>query len=248
MTTPRISLIIPAHNEEKYLPRLLASVEAARERYAGGDADRARAIEIVVADNGSTDGTAALAASRGCVVATVAKRAIAAARNGGARASGGEFLAFVDADMAIHPETFNGIEDLLASPRWIGGATGVWPERWSAGIAATFALMTPLLWISRFDTGVVFMRRSDYAAVGGYDETMRVAEDVMMLWRLRQLGRKRGARLIRARRLKAVASMRKFDQYGEWHFIGLAWRSIFLAVNPKRIESFVDDYWYRPRR
>ncbi len=50
----RISLVIPAWNEERYLPRLLDSVDAARARYRGG-ADR---IEVIVADNASTDRTA----------------------------------------------------------------------------------------------------------------------------------------------------------------------------------------------
>ena len=54
---PRISLVIPAFNEEAFLPVLLDSVDHARGRYArGGDA-----IQIVVADNASTDDTAAIA-------------------------------------------------------------------------------------------------------------------------------------------------------------------------------------------
>jgi glycosyltransferase involved in cell wall biosynthesis len=77
----KISLIIPAHNEIQLLPRLLDTVDVSRERYVGGR----EAIEVIVADNASTDGTDELAASRGCVVAPVEKRLIAAARNGGAR-------------------------------------------------------------------------------------------------------------------------------------------------------------------
>jgi len=51
VSPPRISLVIPAYNEEKYLPRLLDSVDAARARFAGrGD------VEVIVADNVSTDG------------------------------------------------------------------------------------------------------------------------------------------------------------------------------------------------
>ncbi|MBK6534572.1 MAG: glycosyltransferase [Deltaproteobacteria bacterium] len=56
---PRISIIIPAYNEEAYLPRLLESIEVARERYGAGRG----AVEVIVADNGSTDGTAAVARS-----------------------------------------------------------------------------------------------------------------------------------------------------------------------------------------
>ena len=73
LETPRISLIIPAYNEEELLPRLLDSIDAARATYGG-------TVEVIVADNASTDGTAELARRRGCRVVAVEKRAIAAAR------------------------------------------------------------------------------------------------------------------------------------------------------------------------
>ena len=47
----KISLIIPAHNESRLLPRLLDTVDVARERFADGS----DAIEVIVADNASTD-------------------------------------------------------------------------------------------------------------------------------------------------------------------------------------------------
>ena len=59
----RLSLVIPAYNEEALLPRLLDTVDAARARYTFG----ADAIEVIVADQGSTDRTAAIATSRGCL-------------------------------------------------------------------------------------------------------------------------------------------------------------------------------------
>src|SRR5688500_213700 len=95
---PRFSVVIPAFNEQSYLPRLLDTIDRARERYVGGP----EAIEVIVADNGSTDATRQIASERGCVVVSVEKRVIGAARNGGARAARGEILAFVDADTQIH--------------------------------------------------------------------------------------------------------------------------------------------------
>src|SRR3990172_8688915 len=91
---PRHSLIIPAYNEAALLPRLLATVAQARACYRGGG----DAVEVIVADNGSTDATAAIALGAGCTVVPVSKRVIAAARNGGAAAAVGEILSFVDAD------------------------------------------------------------------------------------------------------------------------------------------------------
>src|SRR3954462_3776247 len=133
-TDIRQTLVIPAHNEEALLPRLLATVDVARERYSFG----ADAIEVIVADNASTDRTAEIATARGCRVASVAKRAIAASRNGGAAQATSPILAFIDADSQVHPETFNGIERALADTRIVGGATGVTLERWSVALVATY--------------------------------------------------------------------------------------------------------------
>ena len=129
MSAPRFSLVIPAYNEAALLPQLLDSVDAAKQRYRGGP----DAIEVIVGDNDSRDATAGIATARGCKVAHVAKRAIAAARNGGARIASGEIVCFIDADSRIHVETFNAIDDALASGRVIVGATGVHPDRWSLG-------------------------------------------------------------------------------------------------------------------
>ena len=64
---------------------------------------------MIVADNGSTDHTAAIARERACRVVPVAPRVIAAVRNGGAAIARGAFLAFVDADMQLHPDTFTAL-------------------------------------------------------------------------------------------------------------------------------------------
>src|SRR4051812_13798536 len=102
---PRFSLVIPARNEEALLPRLLETVEVARNRYRGGAAE----VEVIVADNVSTDATASVARERGARVVTVERRIIGAVRNGGAKVATGEILCFVDADHSIHPDTFNAI-------------------------------------------------------------------------------------------------------------------------------------------
>jgi glycosyltransferase involved in cell wall biosynthesis len=242
---PRLSLVVPAFNEELYLPRLLDSVDAARATHPAG----AGAVEVIVADNASTDRTAELAAARGCRVARVERRAIAAARNGGAALARGEILAFTDADGRIHPRTFAAIEAAVASGRAVAGATGVTLDRWSAGIALSWAALVPMVWLTGMDTGVVFCRRADFDAVGGYDERRLYAEDVAFLWALRRHGRRDGRRLVRLRGVKAIASTRKFDEHGDWHYFRqmppLAWRMLFRR---SATTEFALRYWYRPRR
>jgi glycosyltransferase involved in cell wall biosynthesis len=241
----RFSLVVPAYNEARYLPRLLDSVDTARSRHRGGPS----AVEVIVADNASSDDTARIAVDRGCRVVGVEKRSIAAARNGGAAAAAGEIACFVDADMRLHPASFDRIDDVLHGGRVVAGATGVRPERWSLGFAATWALMIPFVMATRMDTGVVFCRRADFQAVGGYDESLLFAEDVDLLLRLRRLGRTRGQRLARMRGAKAIASLRKFDEHGEWHYFALVLRVALSRLGRGRgAREIAERYWYRPDR
>ncbi len=247
---PRFSLVIPAYNEERYLPRLLDSVDESRARYRGGPG----AVEVIVADNASTDATARIAADRGCRVARVEQRRIACARNGGAALARGAILCFVDADFRIHPETFNVIEREMTTGRFVGGATGVVPERSSPAIALTIWLLLPMLWLFGLDGGVWYCRREDFHAVGGYDERQEISEDVRFLLALRRLGRGRRPRqrLTRGRSTgppaKAVVSLRKFDKHGDWHFLRAMVRLPLLQVfAPRRFQAEVRAYWYEDR-
>ena len=244
MSDPHISVVVPAHNEGLVLPRLLASLQSARDAHVNGPA----AVEVIVADNASTDDTAAVAAAHGCRVAPVEKRCIGAARNGGAAIAKGRVLAFVDADTVVHAFTFDAVQAALADARVVGGATGVTLDRWSVGLALTYAMMVPMVWATGMDTGVVFCRREDFEALGGYDESRLVAEDVDFLWRLRRLGARRGQRLRRLRHCKAVASTRKFDRHGDWHYFTqmptVGWNAL---RGRDTLTEFAKRYWYGDR-
>ena len=239
----RISLVIPAFNEEALLPALLDTVDAASQRYAFG----AQSVEVIVADNASTDRTAHIALSRGCRVVRVEKRAISAARNGGARVAEGKFLAFVDADSLIHPESFNVIERALSTYGVIAGTTGVRPSRMSPALAILVALAVPFR-LAGLDSGVVFCRREDWQVVGGYDEEQLVSEDIRFLLALKRLARSRRQRLIRARGAQAITSTRKFDQHGDWRFLARMFAAPWLMLfRPKAFERWVQRYWYEDR-
>lgn len=94
MTFGGISVVIPAHNAERFLAEAVASVRA----------QTWPAAEIIVVDDGSTDETARLAEQLGLKVLSQAQAGAGAARNRGAEAATGEWLAFLDADDLWVPE------------------------------------------------------------------------------------------------------------------------------------------------
>jgi glycosyltransferase involved in cell wall biosynthesis len=216
----------------------------AKAHYAGGP----EAIEVVIGNNSSTDETGSIGQSRGCTVVEVPKRSIAAARNGAAHAARGSVLCFIDADSILHPQTFNEIETAMQGDRCSVGASGVRMERMSLGIALTWAMMVPMTRLFGVDTGVVFCRREDFVAVGGYRESLLAAEDVDFMWRLKRYGRKRGARFVRLPQARAITSTRKFDRHGDWHYFSLVARLMFRAMRSRQaVRDQMWSYWYSDR-
>jgi len=92
--TPKISVLIPALNEEKELPACLESLS----RQTFDD------FEIVVCDNGSTDDTARIARDYGARVVRERKRGIDRASQRAGQAARGEILAKTDADTVLPPD------------------------------------------------------------------------------------------------------------------------------------------------
>jgi glycosyltransferase involved in cell wall biosynthesis len=241
----RFSVIIPAYNEEKYLPRLLTSIDVAHAKYSGGSDQ----IEVIVANNDSTDHTAEVARAHGARVVHVARRRIAAARNGAASVARGEILCFIDADSSIDSQTFNAIDHVMNTGRYVWGVTGARMERTSLALFLTYWVCMIIVLVSGLDIGLSFCRREDFEAVGGYDESRLYAEDVLFPLALRRLGRTRGQRLVRIPEVKALASTRKFDQFGDWHYFGMlahAFRS--LITWNWHDEELANRYWYNPER
>ncbi len=93
-TDLKISVVIPAFNAERFLPRSLASVFA----------QTLPPHEVIVVDDGSTDGTGEVAAALGARVIRQENRGLAAARNTGIQDASGEWIALLDADDSWEPE------------------------------------------------------------------------------------------------------------------------------------------------
>ena len=160
----------------------------------------------------------------------------------------GEILCFIDADSAIHAQTFVKIDQILSDERIIGGTSGVYLERKSPGILMAYWFLMIFVWLTGMDTGVVFCRREDFCGVGGYDENRLFAEDVKFLLALKLRGRRRGQKLVRATSIKSLGSTRKFDDYGEWHYFLIPFRFALSVFSNKKQKRKFADYWYDPNR
>src|SRR5439155_1755456 len=96
-----ISVIIPAYNEERYLPQTLEHLHRAMDCLGEGHDEK---VEVIVVDNASTDRTAEVAIAAGARVVPVPEHNIGRVRNAGALAASGDLLIFLDADTLI-PDT-----------------------------------------------------------------------------------------------------------------------------------------------
>src|ERR1044071_9784434 len=106
--SPTVSVVIPAYNAERYLGEAIESVLA--QTYAP--------LETIVVDDGSSDGTAAVARSHpGVTLISQENAGPAAARNRGFAASRGELIAFHDADDLMTPDKLAvQVGEMLAKP------------------------------------------------------------------------------------------------------------------------------------
>jgi len=211
---PDLSVVIPAYNEERFLPRSIQSLRRAMECY---QRERGGRAELIVVDNNSTDRTADVAREWGANVIAEPVNSIARARNAGARIARGRLLAFCDADNEVNERLLCEIHDHLLRVDTVGGGTLVKPEKFSFTVAVYFGVWKIFQWLGQVGVGVMHCRREDFDAVGGFDEGIYAGEDVDFAYRLKQRGRPLRQRFRILRRAWIVTSMRKVDQFSFWH-------------------------------
>jgi glycosyltransferase involved in cell wall biosynthesis len=233
-----LSVIVPAHNEAELLPRGLDAITAAQARLG-------RTVETIVVANRCTDRTAHLAAAAGARVVDHDARNIASVRNAGAATATGDVIVTIDADSVMSPRTFVEIERQILGGRVVGGATRVVPERWSPGIVATYAAVRVLATVTGLGGGLLWCRRDDFEAVGGFDESVLIAEDLDFARRLRDHGRMSGRRFTTLRIAPMTASCRKFDRFGDWHMFRMPFEARAIARAARGLDTrWADRYFF----
>ncbi|HET9372823.1 MAG TPA: glycosyltransferase [Vicinamibacterales bacterium] len=179
-----LSFVIPVRNDAVRLGRCLDTIVAG----IGGRDD----VEIIVADNGSTDDSAATARARGATVLPLPGLRLGALRNTAAAAARGRILAFVDADHEIVLEWIPAAIEALASPR-VGGVgapchpptPGTWVQRLYDRLRRHPTRQEPVEWLG---SGNMAVRRAAFEAVGGFDTSLETCEDVDLCRKLRGRG------------------------------------------------------------
>ena len=243
---PHISVVIPAHNEEKYLPSCLEAVKRAAVRLSNE-----AAVETVVVANRCTDRTAEIAAGFGAQVVENDARSIAQVRNAGVRASRGGIVVTVDADSVMSEDALREVREMLKSGRFIGGGTPVRFDRMSVGIffSALYVAwnLVPVMWRNKaaLSGGMFWFFRQEFETVGGFDESLVSLEDMDFAVRLNKLGASTGKKFGTLKRSYIVTSSRKFDKFGDWYLIRN--RKLTKRIFTGRDREAADAFYYDVR-
>jgi glycosyltransferase involved in cell wall biosynthesis len=241
----RVSVVLPAFNEEKLLPAALAAVRASASAFTS----RGWAWECVVCDNNSTDGTAAAARAAGATVVFEPVNQIGRARDAGARAATGEWLVFIDADSTPSPALFASIADRIASGRVLGGGSTVELEpgtpRYARFVCGLWNLWSRLAgWAAG---SCVWVEAEAFRAAGGFGTEYYAGEEVFLSRRLKALARRSGRRFVILSDHPLRTSSRKLKLYTLTEAGRFFFRMLFTAGRAaKRPDAC--HIWYDGRR
>jgi len=245
---PSVSLVIPAYNEEKYLPLCLDSIKKQ---------DYPAEYEVIVVDNASTDNTAKIARDWGAKVVYESRRSPACARQRGAEVATGEIIAFIDADTQASPCWLSTIVSrFVREPKTvvISGPYAYFDVGKVARIASYVGSFISIILDQFFRKvsnkgsavwGCNFaVRRSALLEVGGFDTSIKFyGEEYELSLRLRRAGKgsitPRLFVLTSARRLKRIGVI---NQYWNWivdYFSVLFW---YEPIS-ERLENLPSKAW-----
>ena len=176
MKGPLVSVVVPVYNSAPFLRETLDSVFALDYQ----------PFEVIVVDDGSTDGSAAIAESfPGVHCIRQENQGPSVARNAGTEAARGEFVAFVDSDDVVLPHKLSvqvgylldhpDVSAVLGRQEWITPPPNAVPDR----VWGDLDGITPMSMV---------IRKAVLVEVGGFDPALRGPEDTELLMRLRVAG------------------------------------------------------------
>jgi glycosyltransferase involved in cell wall biosynthesis len=240
----KVSVIVPAFNEERLLGESLRHIQSAMQAFVR----RGWQTELIVCDNNSTDRTAEIARGAGANVVFEPVNQIARARNCGAAAASGDWLVFVDADSHPSGELFEDTSAAIISGRCLVGGSTV---RLEAGFPK--ANLATALWnlVSRtrklLAGSFIFCEAEAFRKVGGFSRELFAGEEIDLSFRFKKLARETGRDVIILHRHPMLTSARKMKLYSARE---LWWFFLRAAVSQKKMLASREAChpWYDGRR
>ncbi|MEW6306006.1 MAG: glycosyltransferase [Verrucomicrobiota bacterium] len=240
----KISIVVPAFNEEKLLGDTLRHIRRAGEAFR----ERGWDYELIVCDNNSTDRTAEIARAEGATVVFESVNQISRARNRGAEAAAGDWLLFIDADSRPTRELLGDLADHLATGKYLGGGATVtldgdyfWPEMITRG----WNLLSRM---RRWAAGsFVFCETAAFRKLGGFSLELYASEEIELSERLKKEARARGKKMVILKRHPLVTSARKLHLYSLREHLRFLGKTILSTGRTLR-EREACPTWYDGRR
>jgi glycosyltransferase involved in cell wall biosynthesis len=240
----KISVVIPAFNEERLIGDSLREVRRAMEVLT----ERGWEAELIVCDNNSTDRTAEIARTAGAQVVFEPVNQIARARNAGAAVATGDWIVFVDADSHPSRELFADLADQIGAGHYILGGSTVRLEtnsffgRLGCGVWNRVSRMRKLVAGS-----FIFVEATAFREVGGFSNELFAGEELDLSLKLQKLAKRRGKSIVILHRHPLLTSARKLHLYSQRELFTFFIKAAFA---PKRVMRSREDCspWYDGRR
>lgn len=230
-----LSIIIPAHNEEHYLPRTL---KAARDAAAA----LGEPFEIIVVNDASTDRTAAIAQEYGASVVSVDRRQISMVRNDGAAVAKGDWLVFVDADSEVNADVLIAARDAIRNGAIGGGSATQFDDVVPLYARLFMRVLVPAYrWMRTAAGCFMYSTRDAFDAIGGFDATLFASEEVVFSRAMRRHGR------FVIVRETVITSGRKLRQYSAWTLFGTLIGQVLKGRRAFRRREGLDVWYNAPR-
>lgn len=240
-TFKSISVVIPAHNEEKYIERCIHSVWEAAKNYNGK-------TEIIVVCNRCTDCTDEIARKNGARVIYNEDRCIAKVRNTGIAASKGDIIITIDSDNRMTNGTIKEVVSMLTSGKFIGGGAPIRFERYSFPLVLNDLLCRISFRITGLYCGIFWAEKKTFEVIGGFVEK-KAMEDVATARKLKKYGKKIGKKYGCLTKNHLINSTRKYDALGDWLYFKLMFQNVGALIKAafgytKDIDSLLDRLFY----
>jgi glycosyltransferase involved in cell wall biosynthesis len=240
----KISIVVPAFNEERLIAGTLASIRVGMDELSR----RGVESELIVCDNNSTDRTSEIARTAGAKVVFEPINQIARARNRGAAAAGGDWLIFVDADSNPDRELFGEVAEQIAAGRCIAGGVTVKMDAQHPVTGRAVGIWNGISRVCHWFAGsFIFCNAEAFRTVGGFNSELFVAEDIDLSKRFKRLARATGKKVVILHRHPMLTSARKVELYSASERLRFVARAMLRGG---RISRNREDcgIWYDGRR